>query len=694
MNNSFFFPNVDAIYLFKRAGTTEDPFIPINQELTVNYGKVTLTEIPNYKTKVNVTNSNSESLIEITTTEPNTNEFKVDYSTGMVYFNSAQEDSILTFSYLGIGQLDVPAGRMILDTSNTNGERVTLQEVLDSQGDIGQRLTEANDKMEGIETLVNANQVVKQTDFDSYKSDNNTKVNNTSTDLTDRGINIKTLGADSTGVLDISDYLKTAATMVVRGDIVLPRGTFNLAQPVVFNSYVRLKGQGNNVTTIKVTTDIAAITFSGGITGGIDSYLQNASCGIEGLTLAGRDENTKPLLSVMFSGRIKFSDVIFSHNGGGALYLRSVQDTMFLDCHFRYCGNKTINTAAVFMDDYSVNPSASNQMNVNELKFVGCVFEHNTGRLLQSTGNGNNSSTFTSCKFEYNGASGDPVPIYLKNAERFIFIDCRYTGYDLTGMFDIDNCYGIEIRGMSYNNNEPTFFARINNSRGISIRGNGRKVGKIIKTGSTYNLDIKLNEQEHVGRFYNYITSTHAPGESVDLRNIHYPDGGATIVDDATGTDGVLIRQTTAGKQLFIVNINNTVVPRNGITIWARINATVNATHAFWLQATYGSGTLFQNITINAGETWVRISIPKHKLPNTTALAMVTPSGFSGTVELKQMFYENRYYASAIPTSTTDSWLLGEEIFNFPPSPGGYEKWICTAAGAPGTWKGVNQIQA
>ncbi|MFS0657338.1 hypothetical protein AB1L07_01770 [Niallia alba] len=151
---SFYFPNVDAIFLFKRAGTPEDPFLPLQQDLQVKFSKVTLKEIPDFTTKVSVKNTDNVNLTEITNPEPQINEYRVDYSTGIVYFNISQEDETLTFAYTGIGQLDIPASRMIVNTSNDNAERITVQDIID-----------ANTEVNNVKALVEQNQVVKKNDY-------------------------------------------------------------------------------------------------------------------------------------------------------------------------------------------------------------------------------------------------------------------------------------------------------------------------------------------------------------------------------------------------------------------------------------------------------------------------------------------------------------------------------------------------
>ncbi|NGY75595.1 hypothetical protein F6Y02_02015 [Bacillus megaterium] len=127
------------------------------------------------------------------------------------------------------------------------------------------------------------------------------------------------------------------------------------------------------------------------------------------------------------------------------------------DCYFRYTGNQENKISGVFMDDYNESEGAISSQNVNDIKFIGCTFEHDTGPLFSSIGRHNNSINFTACKFEYVGKIGDMIPINIKNGIRFQFYGCRFTHYNATGMFYIENSSNIEIRGATYNNQEPSF---------------------------------------------------------------------------------------------------------------------------------------------------------------------------------------------------------------------------------------------
>lgn len=188
MSSNYYFPGVDKVFLFQRAGTTDDPYLPLSQTSQVKYGKVELAEIPNFQEKVTVISSSGTTLTEVTTAEVLENQFRVDYSTGVVTFNSTQEEQIFTFSFLGMGRVNFPASRITIDTVDNNEAELSIQQLLDAQGNIGERLTGAQEAIGNIETLVTQNQVVKNTDFETYKS-------TTEDVLTEKSIQIGTLSS-------------------------------------------------------------------------------------------------------------------------------------------------------------------------------------------------------------------------------------------------------------------------------------------------------------------------------------------------------------------------------------------------------------------------------------------------------------------------------------------------------------------
>ncbi|MEW5569579.1 pyocin knob domain-containing protein [Rossellomorea marisflavi] len=185
---SFYFPNVDPIYLFKRAGTTNDPFINLSEDITVKYQKVTLKEIPNYTSKVKVKLPNGSYLSEVVTDTIGANQFRVDYSSGMVYFGSDSNNKKLTFEYMGMGQVNIGANRIIVNTSETNQEEFSLQDVIDEQGEVTSQVLKSQQDALAIKNLVEGNQVVKNVAFDQYKQENLQSLNKSNSRIDEREI--------------------------------------------------------------------------------------------------------------------------------------------------------------------------------------------------------------------------------------------------------------------------------------------------------------------------------------------------------------------------------------------------------------------------------------------------------------------------------------------------------------------------
>lgn len=129
-----YFPNIDPVYLYQRKGTTDDPYIPRKEEKVVyaNTNKegipsyyATLGEIPDFKTKVKVVGSNGILYKETTNDTFSSNEYRVDYTTGIVYFNGSNNEKLFRFDYLGTGYVSFPSSRIIMD----DGE-MSLQEFI------------------------------------------------------------------------------------------------------------------------------------------------------------------------------------------------------------------------------------------------------------------------------------------------------------------------------------------------------------------------------------------------------------------------------------------------------------------------------------------------------------------------------------------------------------------------------------
>jgi len=236
-NNSFYFPGVDKVFLTQRDGTADNPYLPLTQTSKVKYGKVELAEIPNFQQKVTVKDDAGVALIEVTSLEIGVNEFRVDYSTGIVKFNSVQEDKTFTFSFLGMGRVNFPASRITIDTDDNNEAELSIQQLLDAQGNIGNRLNNAQDAINGIETLISQNDVVKNEVFTSYKTTTDNQLAETMP-----GINILNFGAVNTLIspnVDSTSYIKNA--IASGNQLWVPEGIFHVTEDLDVS---RMKGLG------------------------------------------------------------------------------------------------------------------------------------------------------------------------------------------------------------------------------------------------------------------------------------------------------------------------------------------------------------------------------------------------------------------------------------------------------------------
>lgn len=130
---AFYFPNVDPTYLYKREPAE---YLQLNQELKIRQNRIILREVPDYPTKVSITtSSNTLTEVDINATSITPNEYKVDYTQGVVYFHELLEADTVKASYLGTGYVNIPAERVLLDRGILSDEE-TLQQFIDNARDI------------------------------------------------------------------------------------------------------------------------------------------------------------------------------------------------------------------------------------------------------------------------------------------------------------------------------------------------------------------------------------------------------------------------------------------------------------------------------------------------------------------------------------------------------------------------------
>lgn len=161
---AFYFPNVDPTYIYRRE---PNEYLFLSDERTIRHGRVTLREIPWFDQKVTVKTSSGNELVEVTTEQLSNNEFRVDYSIGIVFFNENLNGQTVICEYHGTGYVSISANRIWMD-NDVDDPVETLQEAL-SQVD------------EGIEILREVGDLTFKGEFNestSYKKWNFVSYNN------------------------------------------------------------------------------------------------------------------------------------------------------------------------------------------------------------------------------------------------------------------------------------------------------------------------------------------------------------------------------------------------------------------------------------------------------------------------------------------------------------------------------------
>ena len=134
-----FFPNVDPIYLYRRK---KDEYLELVDTNNVQKQEITLKEIPLFSAGVTAKDSNGNELIEVKiensewyeTFPLEYNEFRIDYSTGVAYFNRQRDGEEITLEYIGTGYVNIPSQRIVMPRGE--GEPIqTLQDALNKVSD-------------------------------------------------------------------------------------------------------------------------------------------------------------------------------------------------------------------------------------------------------------------------------------------------------------------------------------------------------------------------------------------------------------------------------------------------------------------------------------------------------------------------------------------------------------------------------
>lgn len=112
-----------------RKGTSDDPYMPINQQQKIINQRMQLTEIPVFRDKVRIFGYSE--VPQHYSADLTSNQYKVDYNDGIVYFHKDAEGKTLTATFLGRGNAYISSNRVWVDQNNGEVTR-TLKDLIDT----------------------------------------------------------------------------------------------------------------------------------------------------------------------------------------------------------------------------------------------------------------------------------------------------------------------------------------------------------------------------------------------------------------------------------------------------------------------------------------------------------------------------------------------------------------------------------
>jgi len=350
--------------------------------------------------------------------------------------------------------------------------------------------------------------------------------------------------------------------------------------------------------------------------------------------------------------------------------------------------------------------------NVDMVRFTGGTFTNNTIHkpVITTNINVNGRVMFSNCSF-YGGAS--VTSVISSNTGLFAFDNCDFkdgtdgsNGWRYSPMIVSGST---EVRV----NNCPGFNSRYAIGNSLIINGISRNRKDVDITPANFNMATWTN-----GVPDNWTVSS-----SSDIAQI--TNGVQLILNNAVGTRVLKYTIPTnikAEKDFYIIELDfesfasndqfriyfsfcrddgTNFAVRYGTTYCLSPNGKVTLKMPFYLGEFpdlaifriewQAYGTCTGNLQLT-NLKWYKSQISKHtnhQLEYTFKDIFLDPYG-KGIVT-KREGLNKVIYDDAPPTAGT--WSLGDKHINTVPTAGGYEGWVCTTAGTPGTWKGYGAIQ-
>lgn len=139
---------LDPLHIVARTGSDDNPYLQIDESMKIINNIITLAEVPDKFSHVQV-----ENYVEIYSGVPTSTQFIVNYQNGIVTFNPSENGETVSVTYFGKGYILYPANRIIVHNEDPNIE-TSLQTIIDN----GMEAIEANNTLS--QTLAEVDQAI------------------------------------------------------------------------------------------------------------------------------------------------------------------------------------------------------------------------------------------------------------------------------------------------------------------------------------------------------------------------------------------------------------------------------------------------------------------------------------------------------------------------------------------------------
>lgn len=490
-------------------------------------------------------------------------------------------------------------------------------------------------------------------------------------------VSVKDFGAVGDGIVDDTDAINDAISNLTSGEcLYFPQGTYKCTDDIdVAVANITLMGAGKaSKITLPAGKEIG-ITASG---------VRVMDLWIDGTSAAAYDDNGR-LISISGSSAAAYvtncvvDRCILTNSSGYGIFTRWASDCIFTNNHiedFVYCGinvnsqlrtiiaNNVIkdgNAASGPSQCYGITASRFSNTEAADPRSSRIVMANNVVEEMNNGGRGIDVHGATDCSITGNVTKDCDVGINIVSDDNTELAPKRISvvGNTLYGNGSVD--VGMYVTGVGSGVGSTT-----DEALSITVSGN-----------QFYNHGVDSSEN-------GAMRCQHTRGLVIQGNAFHEPIRYAIVMNHSNYgflisnnicTDVYSASATTGAFVRFAVNYQEGFVEGNSLIRGSKSATSVN----------------YRFISRSNGDTSTdRIIIGYNYTEGTTVHYGTIPSGSPFT---SNNFFPARYSGTAAPTSANFTFLKGDLFFQSDPDQNETLLWVCTSAGAPGTWKQIGVVR-